>query len=199
MSRAQSITYLSLLLMTPAWAGPGEVFAGVAVYIIYTILAVSLVGWSLLVSVLARRKVELTAKVLQQRPLASFFMGLLSLGWLFLAGGIADKAGGGIGGLLVLVTLSILIFCALIGLPAILVGLGRRAAPLWDTRMNLPKELFLGALILFTAGGFPWLGQLLLLGVLIWSSGGAVLGFFAGDPADNVALRPSPEEQAGEE
>jgi hypothetical protein len=111
-------------------------------------------------------------------------MGLLSLGWLFLALIIGDKSGG-LGAILVIVTFSILILCALVGLPAILVGLGREASRLWESNLGLPRELLLGGAILFAAGGFPWLGQLLLLGLLIWSSGGAVLGFFAGESKES--------------
>lgn len=156
---------------------------GIAFYALYALVSTSLVAWSFLVVTLVRRRVELTAQVLQKRPLASFAMGLLSLGWLLLALFIA-KAAKGVGGLLVVVTFSVLILCALVGLPAILVGLGRRASRLWEGQFGLPRELLLGAVILFAAGGFPWLGQLLLLGLLIWSCGGAVLGFFAGLPRD---------------
>ena len=172
------------LLSTSAVAGPAEgPLAGVAVYGLYALVACCLVAWAFLVTALVRPRVELTAQVLQKRPLASFVMGLLSLGWLFLAVFNA-KAAPRIGGLLVVVTLSMLILCALVGLPAILVGLGRRASTLWEGRLNLPKEMLLGAAILFGAGGFPWLGQLLLVGLLLWSCGGAVLGFFAGGPRE---------------
>lgn len=173
---------LLLGLTIPALAeGPGErLVFGLLAYIVYGFVVLCLLGWSFLVTVLVRPRVELTARVLQKRPLASFFMGLLSLGWLFLALVIGDKSGG-LGVILVVATFSILILCALVGLPAILVGLGRRASALWERKMSLPLEIVLGGGILFAAGGFPWLGQIMLLGLLIWSSGGAVLGFFAGD------------------
>lgn len=179
MMRVQALA-LFAVLSTPALAGPFEgPLAGIAVYGLYGLLSICLVGWAFLVTALVRPRVELTAQVLQKRPLASFVMGLLSLGWLFLAIFIAGAAPA-IGGLFVVITLSILILCALVGLPAILVGLGRRASILWEGRLSLPKEMLLGAAILFAAGGFPWLGQLLLVGLLLWSCGGAVLGFFAG-------------------
>jgi hypothetical protein len=172
---------LCVLLSGPAAAaGAQQFWAGVGLYVLYAMVACCLLGWSFLVTVMVRKRVELTARVLQQRPLASFFMGLLSLGWLILSF-VVGQAAGGLGVLLILATLTILILCALIGLPAILVGLGRRASRMFDGYLGLPKQLSLGALILFSAGGFPWLGQLLLIGVLLWSSGGAVLGFFSGD------------------
>jgi hypothetical protein len=171
-------------LATPALARPAEgALVGIAIYGLYSLLSCFLVGWAFLVTTLVRPRVELTSQILQKRPLASFFMGLLSLGWLFLAVFIANAAPR-IGGLVVVATLSVLILCALVGLPAILVGLGRRASQLWDSKLSLPKEMLLGALILFAAGGFPWLGQLLLVGLLLWSCGGAVLGFFAGGPRE---------------
>lgn len=175
---------LLFCLSAPALAGPAEgPLAGIAVYGLYGLLATCLVGWAFLVTTLVRSRVEMTAQVLQRRPLASFVMGLLSLGWLFLAAVVANAAPK-VGGLLVVITLSILILCALVGLPAILVGLGRRASTLWEGSLSLPKEMLLGALILFSAGGFPWLGQLLLVGLLLWSCGGAVLGMFAGAPKE---------------
>jgi hypothetical protein len=176
--------FLMAALAMPAVAGPADgALAGLAVYGLYGLMSCFLVGWAFLVTTLVRPRVELTAQVLQKRPLASFLMGLLSLGWLFLAVVIANAAPG-LGGLLIVVTLSILILCALVGLPAILVGLGHRASQLWDRHLSLPKEMLLGAVILFTAGGFPWLGQLMLIGLLLWSCGGAVLGFFAGGPRE---------------
>lgn len=176
---------LALLTACPALADSGgeKVLIGVVAYLLYALIVVCLVGWSFLVTVLVRRRVELTARILQKRPLASFAMGVLSLGWLILSLVIGGQAGG-LGGVLVLVTLSILILCALVGMPAILIGLGRRADHLWGGRVSLPRQLLLGSAILFAAGGFPWLGQLLLFGVVIWSSGGAVLGFFAGDSSE---------------
>ena len=175
---------LFFLLSTPALAGPAEgPLAGIAIYGLYGLLSMCLVGWAFLVTTMVRSRVELTAQVLQKRPLASFVMGLLSLGWLFLAVAIANAAPR-LGGLLVVATLSLLILCALVGLPAILVGLGRKATTLWEGHLTLPKEMLLGAAILFAAGGFPWLGQLLLIGLLLWSCGGAVLGFFAGGPRE---------------
>ena len=177
---------LFLSLSTPALAGPVEgPLAGIAISLLYGLLSSCLVGWAFLVTTMVRPRVELTAQVLQKRPLASFVMGLLSLGWLFLAVAIANAAPR-LGGLLVVVTLSLLVLCALVGLPAILVGLGRRASSLWEGRLSLPKEMLLGAAILFAAGGFPWLGQLLLIGLLLWSCGGAVLGFFAGGPGEKL-------------
>ena len=152
------------------------------VYILYAIIAACLVGWSFLVSLLARPRVELASKTLATRPMASFIMGLLCLGWLLLSFVIAEAAKG-VGGLLVLVTLSILILCAMVGLPAIFVGLGRRASQYFPKNSSLPKELFVGALVLFAAGGFPWLGQLLLMGLLVWALGGSVLSLFAATPA----------------
>lgn len=183
MRRLVQIFSLLLLVCSSSLAAPGpeKLLAGILIYIFYTMVAICLVGWSFLVTTLVRKRVELTSQVLQTRPLASFVMGLLSLGWLFLSLVVGDKAGG-LGGLLIVATLTILILCALVGLPAILVGVGRKAAPLWGGSFSLPRQLLLGSLILFTAGGFPWLGQILLLGLLVWSSGGAVLGFFAGSP-----------------
>ena len=183
-------------MATPAVAaGPVEkAVVGVAFYAIYALVALCLVGWSFLVTALVRRRVELTARVLQRRPLASFLMGLLSLGWLLLSLIIGDKAGG-LGGLLVVVTFSILILCSLVGLPAILVGLGGRASEMWESSASLPRKLLLGAAILFSAGGFPWLGQLLLVGVLLWSCGGAVLGFFSGEPGEAAATNSQSEQE----
>lgn len=187
MNKVLQVLSLLLLLSTGSLAatGPEKLLVGILVYIFYTMVAICLVGWSFLVTTLVRRRVELTSQVLQTRPLASFAMGLLSLGWLFLSLVVGDKAGG-LGGLLIVATLTVLILCALVGLPAILVGIGRKAAPLWGGSFSLPRQLLLGSLILFTAGGFPWLGQILLLGLLVWSSGGAVLGFFAGSPIQEV-------------
>lgn len=182
MNRSTLTIGLWALTSMPAFAadkaqGP---IAILVVYILYAVVACCLVGWSFLVSLLARPRVELASKTLNLRPMASFIMGLLCLGWLLLSFVIAEAAKG-IGGLLVLVTLSILILCAMVGLPAIFVGLGRRASQYFPNESSLPKELFVGALVLFAAGGFPWLGQLLLLGVLVWALGGAVLSVFAGD------------------
>lgn len=182
--------FVTLSLFTwcalPAAAGPMEkMVTGVAFYAVYSMVAVCLVGWSFLVTALVRPRVELTARLLQKRPLASFFMGLASLGWLLLSLIVGNKAGG-IGGVLVVATFSVLILCSLVGMPAILYGLGDRVWAMTEGKPSLPKKLLLGSLVLFSAGGFPWLGQLLLLGVLVWSCGGAVLGFFAGEPADAV-------------
>jgi len=107
-------------------------------------------------------------------------MGLLSLGWLLLSLVIA-KSAGPVGGLLVVGTVSVLILCALVGMPAILIGLGRRASWMFEGALGVPRQLVLGALLLFAAGGLPWLGYLLLAGVFLWSLGGAVLGFFSGE------------------
>lgn len=171
-------------LAVPALAGPLEKpLAGLAVCVLYCLLVVCLLGWAFLVTALVRPRVEATAQVLRKRPLASFLMGLLSLGWLFLSLVIAEALKG-IGGLLVVFTLSVLLLCALVGLPAILVGLGRRASQTWGSHLSLPKEMLLGGGILFAAGGFPWLGQLLLVGMLLWSCGGAVLALFAGEPRE---------------
>ncbi len=169
-------------LAAPALAkgGAEPLLVAVLVYLVYLIVSSCLVGWSLLVLAVGRRRVETTSKTLQDRPLASFVMGLLCLGWLLLSLGLA-KPLGGLGNLLVLFTLSALIIGSLVGLPAILVGLGRRLAPLWGRPLSVIQEMLVGGAVLAAAGGFPWLGQLMLVGMLIWSCGGAVLSMFAGE------------------
>lgn len=183
MKNISSIVILVLFLSATAMAkgGPEGLLVGILAYILYAFVSLCLVGWSFLVTTLVRRRVELTANVLQKRPLRSFAMGILSLGWLFLSGVVGSKAGGA-GVILILATISILTLCALVGMPAILIGLGRRASRMWGGHLSIPRQLLLGSAILFAAGGFPWLGQILLFGLLVWSSGGAVLGFFAGEP-----------------
>lgn len=183
------------LLAAPALAkgGAEPLLVAVLVYLIYMIVSSCLVGWSLLVLAVGRRRVETTSKTLQDRPLASFVMGLLCLGWLLLSLGLA-KPLGGLGGLLVLFTLSALVICALVGLPAILFGLGRRLAPLWGRPVSVIQEMLMGGFVLMAAGGFPWLGQLMLVGMLIWSCGGSVLSMFAGDDGKTKNL-PKDEEE----
>ncbi len=172
------------LLCPPAWA-QGEHPGGVLIlFIIYGFLAASLLGWSVLVLLTARARVERTFQTLGQRPLASFVMGLLCCGWLLLSLGLA-KALPGVGGLLVLVTLSVLTFCSLLGLPAILLGVGTRAHQALGTTRTALHQLGLGALILFSAGSLPWLGWLMLAGVAIWACGGAVLALLAGEGHDH--------------
>jgi hypothetical protein len=155
-------------------------------YLLYGVLCVCLLGWSFLVLLMAGPRVEAVAATLRRRPLASFVMGALCCGWLFLALALS-KSLGPLGGLLALITLSLLILCALLGLPAILIGLGRRAslavglsAPAVGLPSSAFREVALGALVLLSAGGLPWLGQLLLVGVTLWASGGAVLSLLAG-------------------
>ena len=169
-----------LLLSTPALAKGDEANlpALLMLYMLYGIVAVCLTGWSLLVLLMARGKVEAAARTLGQRPLASFVMGLLCFGWLLLSLGLA-KGLGGLGGLLVLITLSILILCALLGFPAILLGLGRRAGLAFNLGAWAARDVGLGALVLLSAGGFPWLGQLLLAVLTVWACGGAVLSLLA--------------------
>lgn len=177
-----------LLLATPALAKPGDAnLPGILIlYLLYGIIAVCLTGWSFLVLLMAREKVEAAARTLGQRPLASFVMGLLCFGWLLLSLGLA-KGWGGLGGLLVLITFSVLILCALLGFPAILLGLGRRAGVALNLAAWAARDVGLGALVLLSAGGFPWLGQLLLVGLTIWACGGAVLSLLAGNetPAES--------------
>lgn len=173
-----------LALATPALAEPGDAnLRGLLfLYLLYGIVSFCLAGWSFLVLLMARGKVELTARTLSQRPLASFVMGMLCFGWLLLSLALA-KTLGGLGGLLVLITLSVLTLCALLGFPAILIGLGRRASEALHLSSWPAREVGLGALVLFSAGGFPWLGQLLLAGLTVWACGGSVLGLLAGGPA----------------
>lgn len=180
------------LLSTAALARDDANLPGLLIlYLLYGIVSVCLTGWSFLVLLMARSKVEGAARTLGQRPLASFVMGLLCFGWLLLSLGLA-KGLGGLGGLLVLVTLSVLVLCALLGFPAILLGLGRRAGVALNLAAWAVRDVGLGALVLMSAGGFPWLGQLLLVGLTIWACGGAVLSLLAGgeSPAESSGLRP---------
>lgn len=180
MKRRYVLPLLLIALAGPALAkgGAEPVLAILIVYVIYGIISACLMGWSLLVMAVGRRRVEATSMTLQNRPLASFVMGVLCIGWLLLSLGIAEAVKG-LGGLLVLFTLSVLTICALVGMPAILVGLGRRIAPLWGRPVSVIHEMLIGGVVLAAAGGFPWLGQLLLVGMLVWSSGGAILSMFA--------------------
>lgn len=185
MRRTAALRTLALVaLSAPAWAAPGDAnLPGLLIlYLLYGIISFCLAGWSFLVLLMARGKVENTARTLGQRPLASFVMGMLCFGWLLLSLALANSLGG-LGGFLVLVTLSVLTLCALLGFPAILMGLGRRASAALHLSSWAAREVALGALVLFSAGGFPWLGQLLLAGLTIWACGGAVLGLLAGNVA----------------
>lgn len=185
MRKAQALAALLLLGgSAPAAAqgqdgNPGGVLM---LFLIYGILAGSLLGWSVLVLLMAPGKVESAARSLAARPLACFVMGLLCCGWLLLSLGLARPLGRP-GGLLVVLTLSVLVVCSLLGLPAILTGLGRRAGHALGWSSNALHEVAMGAVILFSAGSLPWLGWLLLAGIAVWACGGAVLSFLAGSSA----------------
>ncbi len=169
-------------LSSTAWAqapGSQKLLVALLVYPLYAVISWCLVGWSMLVLALAKQRVETAALTLSRRPLASLIMGVLSLGWLVLAGALAKNIGP-LGGLLMAVTLSVLLVCSLLGLPAILLGLGRRCRPHFAATSSTARDMGLGALVLFSAGGLPWLGQLMLFGVLVWACGGAILSAFVG-------------------
>jgi hypothetical protein len=177
---------LMLAVSTLSTAAHAEGGAGLLIfYVAYPFLAFCLLGWSTLVLLMARPRVEEAAATLGRRPLACFVMGMLCLGWLILALALA-KPLGRLGGLLVLFTLLVLGFCILLGLPAILMGLGRRASASLALAPVDVREVALGAVVLFAAGGLPFLGWLLLIGVALWAAGGAVLSLLAGKPSKAV-------------
>ena len=172
----------ALALMTmPAQADDPNLPGVLRFYVVYSVLAFCLLGWAILVVLTARGRVEGAAHTLGQRPLASFIMGMLCFGWLLLALGLAQPLGD-LGGLLVAFTMVVLSLCALLGLPAIFMGLGRRASLSLGVASLALREVVLGALVLFAAGGLPFLGWLLLGGVTLWAAGGAVLSLLAGQP-----------------
>jgi hypothetical protein len=187
MSQRLAIGSLFMALSTmPAFAQGDNPARLVWIYLSYAILCGCLLGWSFLVLLIARSKVEGAAHTLGQRPLASFVMGMLCCGWLLLSLSI-QAAIGPLGGLLVAMTLCLLMLCALLGLPAILMGLGRRASVALGLGPSVIRDVTLGAAVLFAAGGLPFLGWLMLAGVTLWACGGAVLSLLAGSAKDRMA------------
>jgi hypothetical protein len=160
-------------------------------YFLYAIFSGCLLGWSFLVLLMAGSKVEAAARTLGQRPLASFVMGMLCCGWLLLSLTL-PAAIGPPGGLLVAITMCLLMLFALLGFPAILMGLGRRASIALGLSPSVLREVGLGAAVLFAAGGLPFLGWLMLVGVTLWACGGAVLSLLAGN---GKSLSPADEQE----
>ena len=167
------------LATVPAWALPpaGHLGAIVLLYMVYGICATACLGWALLAAVVWRRKVRGAARALSRKPTPSLIMGVLALGWVLLSIGIAENAGG-LFGALAMVMLLIFIGLLMAGLPGLLQKLGRGFLQLQGNEGSPPREIFWGAVLIFSAGAFPYLGWLLLLGAGVTSAGGALLSMF---------------------
>ncbi len=159
-----------------AWAGPAQNLAAFFfLYLVYFAICLCAVGWALFSAVVWSERVRRSGGALQKRPGASFFMGLLSIGWLLLSMGMAEAAPAA--GILVLFTLVFLVGLVLLGLPALLARLGGGLLRLDDRQATPLRQIAVGGFLLFLAGGFPWLGQLLLLMAFLTAAGSALLSF----------------------
>lgn len=180
--------FLLVLTAAPVWAAPGNPgnLVGVLLLVLlYGILSASCIGWALLAVVVWRPRVQKAGRLLNQRPGASFFMGLLSLGWWLLSIAVAERIK--VFGLVVVLTSVLLIGLVMAGLPALLVQLGRGLMHLEERNFGPVMQVILGGCLLFLAGGLPWLGWLLLLGSGLTAAGSSLLSYFIPEPGEAPA------------
>lgn len=179
-----------------AWAAPGpdKLIGLLLVYLVYFAVVLCAVGGALFAAVVLRARVESAGHALEKRPGASWLMGVLSLGWLLLSFGIAERAPGL--GIFAVLTVVLLVGLVLLGLPALLSRLGHGLLRLDEREASPARRIGLGGALLFLAGGFPWLGQLLLVMAFLTSGGAALLSFVLPEHRAELRLASLPGEDS---
>ncbi|MCA9796417.1 MAG: hypothetical protein KC910_31635 [Candidatus Eremiobacteraeota bacterium] len=181
-----------------AWAAPGpdKVVGLLLLYLAYFALVCCAVGFALFSAVVFNARVRSAGLALEKRPGASWLMGVLSIGWLLLSFGIAERAPGL--GIFAVITVVLLVGLVLLGLPALLSRLGQGLLRLDEREASQARRIALGGALLFLAGGFPWLGQLLLVMAFLTSAGAALLSFVLPEHRADLRLATLPGEESSQ-
>lgn len=141
---------------------------------VYLVVSATVIGWTILVSALAPKRVLRARSAQARRPWLCLVLGTCQLLAVLLLLGGAERVK--LLGLLGLMGLVALFGQAVIGLAAFQSRLGQAVAQLAGRRFRPLGQLVAGGVVLALAGGFPYVGQVLLVMLALVGVGSVPLG-----------------------
>jgi len=161
-----------------------------SLYLGYGLVALTVIGWSVLVAALAPKRVLRARAAQARRPWLCLVLGFSQLLAVLLLMGASERVKLlGIAGLLGLIAL---FGQAIIGLAAFQSRLGQAVGQLAGRRLRPLGQLVAGGIVLALAGGFPYVGQVLLAMLALVGVGSVPLGRVVGEGQGRLSLPPRP-------